>query len=302
MNFSQLKTEVKRITGRNDSGFDDRIDKALNRALRQWAREQPWVDLKRTIDVTHQGGRTMVLPSEVERVCWIMDKTNSNEVEASGQWDRTDEHAYSQGTTGYAQEWEMAGRQPTMTGVSGPLAIYSSDASDVLTVYVVGQVENANGGVMSYYEAGETVNVVGATPVTLSTSFVRVDSICKDADSTGVIKVDSQGSTVALLGPLEREGSYPVVRFMDVPQSGVVFRCGCYTKPSPLVNAYQSPPPAVDADYLIYMAAHEICWQLREGDRSVGSLKKAKDIAKDERSVDMMFGDSNMRIVPEEGD
>ena len=42
MDFEEIKTEVRHITGRNDPMFDHRIGNAVNRAIREWVREFPW--------------------------------------------------------------------------------------------------------------------------------------------------------------------------------------------------------------------------------------------------------------------
>jgi hypothetical protein len=246
----------------------------------------------------------MALPSNVLRLGWILDKTNAREVEAaSGQWDREEEYAYANDTTGYADEWENAGLRPVMTDVSGPLAVYSSHASDVASIYVTGQVLDTGGvAPLDYYELGETLILNGATPVTGTNDFFRVDSIAKSADTTGVVRLACQGTVVSRIGPFEESPAYPWVRFMDIPAAGTIFKCGVITTPPRLVNAYQSPPPSVDPDFLVWYASSDIFWQLKEGDRSVGALRKAKDIVKDEKAVELMFGDISMQIVPEVDD
>lgn len=304
MNFADIKQEVKRVTGRNDTEFDDRIEEAINRAIRDYARAQPWADLKRVVELTHQGGREMAFPSNVMRVGWILDKTNVREVETvQRQWDRVETAAYSQDLTGFADFWQPAAARPVFTNVTGPLELYSSGASDVVSLYVAGLVVDTGGtSALDHYDAGETVNLVGTTPATTTNSYYRPDSICANDDHDGVIRVKSQGTVVGRIGPFERYSSYPWVRFMDIPSSGVVFRCGVYTRPAQLVNAYQAPPAAVDPDYLVWASAGDIFWQTKEGDRSVGAFRKARDIAKERKGVEMLFGDFDAQIVPQERD
>ena len=304
MNFADIKQEVKRITGRNDTAFDDRIGMSVNRAVRQWARGQPWEDLRRVVDITTAGSRKLYLPSETERCIWVVDKDLTRSLErANTQWDRDKTYSYCENLTGNAKEWRPAGMSPTFTDVSGPLAVYSDNASDTELVYISGQVLPTGGTApVMYVELGESWNINGATPVTGSNDFYRIDSICKSDDTNGTVRVDAQGGAVAYLGPYEREACYPIIELLEIPNDSTTFRCGIYTKPPRMVNAYQSLPPSVSADYVVWMAASDIHYQLGEGERSVAALRKAKDIAADECGVEKMFGDWNGQIIPETED
>lgn len=302
MNFSEIKTEIKRLTGRNDSDFDDRISKAVNRAMRDWARTLPWDGLKRTVDMTHQGGRTMIFPSEVMRVMWVLDTDNTVAVEAaSRQWDREEPYSLATDRTGTAEEWEPGGVSPLHTATTGPLEVFSSNASDVISLYVQGQARVSGGsGPLDDYAAGEIIVLAGTTPVTSTNGYVRVDSLCKSDDSNGLITIRALGNMVGLISQFDREPKCQVVRFLDIPSSGTVFRCGVYAEPTPLVAAYQAPHPSVDTDYLIWAACGDIHWQLREGSRATGALRKAERIAANAAGIDKMFGDYGGRVVPED--
>lgn len=301
MNFSELKQAVKNITGRNDAAFDTRIGDALNNGLVNWAHEHPWMELRRIVDVTHVSGRTLFLPSEVMKPEWILDKTNYREVEAaSRQWDRNRPYALAVNRSGYAFEWELGTAMACFTTPTGPLELYSSVATDTVTVHVTGQVLFPGGTApIQYYQNGESIVVSGQTGVTSVNSFFRIDSIAKASDSTGVVTVAAAGNPIAHLGPFEREAAYPTVRFMDIPAAGTVFTCGVYTKPARLVNAYQGLPPGVDSQYLIWQAAKEISWQLREGERAQMAQRMAKDVVKDNLTVALQFGDQDHQLVPE---
>jgi len=304
MNLSDIKIEVKRLTGRNDNAFDDRIEKAINRAIREWARSQPWGDLKTTYDITHQGGRGMALPSDVLRCEWVLDTTNTRAVAAVlQQWDREDEYSYSKDQTGYADKWKMAEFQPVFTTVTSYLEIATSSSSDVVAVYTAGRVLDTGASApYGLYDTGETINLVGVSPVTSTLEYQNMSSISKSDESIGVVRVKSNGSLVGLIGPDQQEARYPWIQFMDVPAALTVFRTGVYREPRPLVRAYQAPPPAVEQDYIVWQASSDIFWQLHEGDRAVGAMRKARDIAKDRRGVELRFGDYDAQIVPTERD
>jgi hypothetical protein len=301
MNFSELKTEVKRLTGRNDTQFDARIEQAINRALRHWARLIPWDGLQRVEDITHNGGRTLIFPAEVDRVRWIMDKTNFRPVEAGSQWDRDDTYSWANDTANYADEWQLDGFTPVMTGVSGPLEVYTSDASDVVTVWFQGQVL-ASGGTapQDLYRVGETVNIAGTTPVTTTNSYYNIEAIVKDADTTGYLEVKSQGTVVGRIDRFERSPAHVRVRFMDIPATGTVFKYGAFLKPTPLVNDNQTTHPSVEPDFLIWEAAKDVFWQLREGTRATAAKRQAEEIAGNAMSKDRMFSDWEGRVVPED--
>jgi hypothetical protein len=246
----------------------------------------------------------MALPSNVLRCCWVLDTTNTRAVEAAlQQWDRTDSYEYSKDQTGYADVWKPDGFKPVFTTVTSYLEIATSDASDVCAVYSAGTVLDVGASApFGYYETGETINLVGVTPVTSTLEYYGLSSISKSDESNGVVRVKSAGGLVGLIGPTEREARYPWIKFMDIPAANTIFRCGVYTQPKPLVRAYQAPPASIEGDYLVWMAASDVFWQLHEGDRAVGAMRKAKDIARDRAGVELMFGDYDAQIVPTERD
>jgi hypothetical protein len=304
VNLTDLRTEIKRLTGRNESGFEGRIDEAVNRALRQWAVEFPWEGLKLVGDITHLGGRELTFPRHVSKVIWVADKTNNVSVEASTrQWDREHAYSYTADQTGYADEWEPAGISPLLTNVSNAISLLSSDNTDNRVVYLTGLAYRSGGtDVRDLYEASLSMTLSGATGVTLGTDLVHVESVSvSDYDSSGaVITVNCGGGVVGVIGPGDKRPQHQKIRFFEIPAANTVFRYGALTEPRPLVNASQSAPPEVDSDYLIWGAVADISWQLREGDRAQMAKRKAQQIANERRARERMFGDYGSRIVPED--
>lgn len=301
MTFNQLIIEVQRLTGRNDSGFQDRIKRGLNRALRQWARALPWEGLKRYGTIAHSGGRELVLPGEVERLVWLVDKTNQDPVAAGSRWDQDYTYELSTDSAGYVSGWEDGGTSPVWTAATGPLSIYSSGASDVLSLYVTGQAQHpSQSGPLGLYEVGETLSIVGTTAATSTNSFYRVDSIAKTDDADGYITVCSCGTPIAVLSPFDDDSQYRKVRLMEIPSAGTEFLYCAYVRPTPLINGAQTPPPSVDQDFLVWAAASDVFWQLKEGQRASGAWKRAEEIARHERGVELGFGDWGGRAVPED--
>lgn len=301
MTFTDIIKEVQRNTGRNDAKFLDRIKAAINRAVRQWARAIPWPALKVTGDITHQGGRELILPSEIDRLIWIMDKTNSRAVEAGSQWDRMDTYEYANDLAGFAMEWIDAGYTPLFTAVSGPLVVYSSGASDILTLHVYGQAQSASlAGNLGMYQASDQLNMVGASPYTTTNSYIRVDAIGKSADIDGVLTIECLGGIVGFIGPYEDEGQYRKIQFMDIPAANTVFKYGGYTRPPKLVDGNQHLPPSVDEDFVMWAASSDIFWQMREGSKAQSAWARAEEIGGHDISKEKQFGDTSSRIIPED--
>lgn len=303
MNLTQLITEVQRLTGRNDSGFYARIESAVNRGIRQWARSLPWPGLEVTGEITHTGGREMVLPGVVDRLMWILDISNYMQVDASdGQWDRQYPYTESTSPEGFAREWEDMGYTPICTTVSGPLVAYSSNASDVATLYVTGTAQSATlSGPLGQYRVVEAIDIIGNTPATTTHNYVGVESLAKSDDCDGEIVVSAAGGVVSIIDSLSPHAAYKKIRFLYAPATGTQFRYRGYVRPPELKNANQAPPPAVDPDFLIWIAAHDIYYEMAEGSRAAYAWKKAEEIAGNEISKRRLFGDYSARIVPEVG-
>ncbi len=299
MNLGQIATEVQRLTGRNDSNFVDRIYAAVNRAQRQWARSLPWQSLKIIGEIAHSGGRDLYFPLEVERLCWLMDKTNEHHVEAGTQWEVNDAASLAQDMLGYATQWEDYGLSPTWTSVSGPVYAVSSSVSDICTIFITGKVQHPSvSGPLGRFELTESLSVAG-TGVTGTQNFLEVKTINKSIDSVGYFTLYCSGSPVAIIPPYEREPRHRRVRLIDIPIVGTVFTYGAYTQPMPLVHASQSPPQSVDCDFLVYAAAADIFWQTKEGQNADAAWKRAGEIARHVQGSHMQFGEWCGRIIPE---
>lgn len=300
--FGDIIVEVQRLTGRNDSGYVDRIKAAVNRAVEEWARLLPWPGLQRIGDINHAGGRELVLPSDVDRLVWIMNKSTPAAVAAGdGHWDECFPAEFANDTVGTPYQWEDAGYTPTWTGVTGPLQVWSTGASDAAVIFITGfNQDTAISGPLGVYQVAEAVNIVGATPYTTTSMFQTVESIGKSADTDGVIKIACGGVVVSMIGPLEADARYRKIRFMNIPAAGTVFKYYGYTRPPRMVNSSQVPPATVGADYLMWQAAADIHFELREGDRSKYCSSRAAAIAQGVITKEQQFGDSTSRIVPED--
>jgi len=299
MNWNELATQVKILTGRNDSAFDTRISEALNRGLREWGRVRPWESLKKVDTIVHNGGRHLVLPADVERLIWIMDATNSYPIEASDrQWDRDAPYDYAQDVTGRATQWEPDGYVPTLTGVSSYVELRYT-ASDNMTVYLQGWALAAGGTApRDLYRVGESLNVTGTSPVTSANQYFSLTSVSKSTDVSGLLSVLSQGTVVGRADQYEREARYQRIKFMKIPTAGTTFKYEYYAKTADRTGTAATPDPAVDEDFLVWFAASEIFMILREGTRATAAKRRAQEIADAVRAKDQMWGDFGARIIP----
>ena len=300
--FGDIIIEVQRLTGRNDSGFVDRIKAAVNRAVEEWARTSPWPGLQRVGNIVHAGGREMVLPSDVDRLVWLLDVTHQTPVSVGDdRWDTSWPGYYATDLVSRAYEWEDAGYTPIFTGVTGLLKVWSSGASDAATIYITGfNQDTAVSGPMGLHQVVEAIALVGSTPYTTTNCYQRIDSIGKSADCNGIIKVSCGGDVVSMMGPLEAEARYRKIRFMAIPGAGTEFKYFGYTRPPRLVNTAQCPPPSVDPDYLTWFAAADIHFMLREGDRCKYCTERAEKLAARVITKERMFGDTSSRVIPED--
>lgn len=301
MNLFDMSVEVQRLTGRNDSNFTSRIHASLNRALRQWARALPWPALKQVREISHIGGRELVLPGDVERLVWLVDKTNQSAVEASSNWDRSAPSNLSADTPGAAVAWEDAGCGPTWTGVTGPLSVISSSVTDTASIYIYGDVQHATAPTaFGLYGMGEVLTLANASGVTSTHSYSKVSAISKSADTLAHVTVMCASSPVAILAPYERETRYPKIRLLDIPTNQPTFIYGAFIQPQPLVHLYQAPSPSVETDFLIWAAAHDIFWQTKEGQRADKAWAMAEQIARHKMGVERAWGDQGVRFIPED--
>jgi hypothetical protein len=297
---------VIRKTGRNDSDFRPRIEEAINNAMSSWARILPWPALELPGEVTHVGGKYLYLPGVVNKVVWIMDKTNKNMIRPSdNSWDRDYPTALSEDTQSYAVEFEDTGIWPTMTAFSGPLAAYSTDASDTLGLYIEGSVVPGGSSFslapdFNKYRQIEEITIAGQSPVTSSNVFTELFTVGKTADCDGAIILQCGGATVGIISPLENQSTYRRIQLMYQPAAGTVFKYLGYTDPSKLINANQVVPNAVNPEYLAWEAASEILWQLRESERSQLCHREAGKIAEQEIKREQMFGAQGGRVTPED--
>ena len=304
MNRANLRTEIQRMTGRNDSGFDSRINEAINRALRQWGHEHPWDSLRTIETITHPGGRTLVFPRFVDRAVWLVDKTNQRAVEAATrQWDREETWSLAQSYVGYADSWEPAGYQAVCTNVTNSLSIRSSSNSDNLTAYITGTIRlNGSTETVDTYVGGEPLTLSGATGVTTTSSFLTIDSINLSDYPAGVVQVRCGSSVVGVIGPYDKESRYFAARLMDIPSASTAFMYGAVRYAPPLISDSQAPPPCVDPDFILWHAASDIHWQLHEGERYKEALGKASRILNDRMSTERLGSDQGLRIVPWDGE
>jgi len=297
---------VQRKTGRNDSGFEPRIREAVNAAIRTWARIIPWPSLEKWGEVTYEGGGFLYLPADVNKVIWLLDKTNQNSMEQSQDtWDRDAPSSLCQDTVGTPYEFEDRGMSPTITTVSGPMVAFSTDSDDVIGVYFEGMISPS---ISTYslssafhtYHGIKDITLNGCTPVTCSQIFTSLSSAGKTADSDGAIILQCNGQTVGIIGPMENQSTYRKIKIMNIPAIGTVFKYKSYCDPCKLTDTNQPVPWSVDYDFLVWKAVSQILWDLRETDRAFAAERQAGKIAQQHIKREEMFGGEGGRVQPED--
>lgn len=104
--------------------------------------------------------------------------------------------------------------QPTSASV---LSIVSSSASDTTQEVTVQGIDSSN-----VYQV-ETISLTGTTPVSTSTSFLKVMGFSKNAKTIGKVTSTSNsgGVTNVVVSPNERSVTHPVVEFFSIPGSAL---------------------------------------------------------------------------------
>jgi len=220
-------------------------------------------------------------------------------------WDRDYTVALAQDTAGMAYEFEDRGLAPTITTVSGPLAAFSTNASDVVGIFFEGTLVPS---ISTYslsadyysYNGTQSITTNGATPVTCTNPFTSVSSIGKTADSTGAIILQCGGATVGIIGPLENQSTYRKIKLLRKPTAGTVFMYKAYCDPDKLTNTNQTVPWSVDFDFVVWKSVSQILWDMREDERAMMAEKKAGQIAQQHIKREEMFGAEGGRVQPED--
>jgi hypothetical protein len=257
-------------------------------------------------EVTHVGGRYIYLPGYVNKLIWLLDKTNKNPVAAGDKtWDRTYPTSYSEDTVNYAVEHEDQGLFPTFTTVSGPVAAYSTHTSDVIGLYIEGDVVPGGSSFslpadFNKFRTIEELTINGSTPVTSVNTFMDICTVGKVADAEGAIMLQCGGKTVGIIGPLEDMSTYRRIALMSIPEVGTVFIYKGYTDPPKLTETNQTVPHTVNIDFLTWKATADILWDLRETERALVCEKKAGQIAEQHIKQEELFGAGGGRIEPED--
>jgi len=283
----------------------DRIKEAINAAIRDWARVLPWPSLETWGEVTYTGGNYLYLPGNVHKAIWFVNTTSKHNVDQSSDtWDRDYTVPLCDDTVGDSYEFEDRGLSPTATPVSGPLAAFSTDASDTIGVFFGGMLQPSvtTGSLapeFAKYNTVEEITLNGATPVTCTGSFLSLESIGKTDDSTGAIIIQCGGSTVAIIGPLENESTYRKIKIMYKPAVGTVFKYKGYCDPQKLKDTNQPVPHTISFDYLLWNATASILWDIRETERAMVAEQKAQYIVKKHIAREEMYGGEGGRIQPE---
>src|SRR5678815_4373143 len=189
-------------TGFRDSSYRSRWTEFVNRAIREYARRQPWDGLEDTMTLVADGTRYLLLPPYVDTIVHIVNKSLSVPVNREGDWDREITAPYVAGTVGSTTAYDKIGIVAALADPTGYLVLQSTHASDLQTLSFTGIVSNsgASGTGIGTSLTSLSVPATGTSPVTLSTLFTRLVSISKVTNSNGNFFIYDAGASMRHIG------------------------------------------------------------------------------------------------------
>lgn len=259
--LGQLIEACQLRTGFNDSAYYSRWRNFVNRAIRDYSREQPWDGLEQTETFTTDGTRYLVLPSYVDSVISLTNGQTGHPIECADDLEKSDPLAWSQVLSGVAHKYTRAGQVPVTKSPSGYLWFSSSSASDVGAIHVTGFVANsaASGQPLARTFAELSMNAQGTSGVTLTTLFTDFISISKASETNGDFFFYDAGASnapLAFIAKSETASGFRRLALHFKPASGVPVQVRFRYKLSPIVSDAQAPHPSVKPDYVVEKAIH----------------------------------------------
>lgn len=291
------------ISSWNDPNYASRWRSFINRALREYARQQPWPSLEDEVDVIATG-RFLILPYFVDSVIDVLNLSDDSHVDRGSEWSRQFPSTTSQGTTGKVLEYDHLGHVPSTGDPSGFLYFRSTDASDVQQLFVTGLASNsgASGTPLETTIANTSAFASGLSPVTLSTQLTRILSISKATDTNGdyFIHDASDGSHLSFISADSRVAGFKRLQLRFVPDENTEFRVRFRHRPAPLRNDDQSPHPSVETDFLLHYALSLHYTEQEQFQKAQLSEQQALRVAAAEANKNSTFEEPDNRLLPQE--
>ena len=302
MNLNELIELCGLKSGFNDSAYRPRWVTFINEAVREFSRRQPWPGLEDLVTVRADGTRYLVLPHYVDTVVSILNLTDMNPVDRSGDWDRNATTVWAQGTAGRACQYDRVGDVAVLQNPSGHVWFQSSHASDLIALNVTGIAANSGAsGALEETVRSLTVSAAGTSPVTLSVLFTKIFSISKATDTNGNFFFYDAGNAskhVSYLGSTDSEAAFQRLALLYKPAAGTQFELRFRYKIPKLTADSQAPHPSVKPDFIV---AHALATHFGEQEQQQKMMiqeQKATKTLEADAHKDRNFNEPDNRMTP----
>lgn len=299
-----LVDEVQRLANRVSPSERSRAREALNRAMNKYAQRIPWKSLRRTETFLTDGTRYLVFPDRVAKVIEIADETEQARIRPDAHLIENHGATYLSGTAGRPCVWRESGIVPIIKQpVTDTTLTLTASASEVFNVEILGTIRDASesGSALELYEVRETVAITDDTGNTTSNSFVDVHAITKDRSTTAFVQVvdDQSGKVVSRVMGQDANPVYRRIEFETVPGAGRKVRVEYFTHPDRIDSELQPIDPALNIDYLVWMAVGDMHWLLKETQNAQVAWNRADEILAEEANKEKTFGENSESITPD---
>jgi hypothetical protein len=125
--------------------------------------------------------------------------------------------------------------------------------------------------------------------------------ISKDRSTVNSVTVldDAQGKTVARLKPQDFTPIYRRIEFESIPGAGRQVLVEYFTMPDRIDSELQAVDPALNIDYLVWMATGDMHWLLKETQNAQIAWGKADELIAIEANKENTFGENGESITPD---
>lgn len=303
MNLGQLIERCEFKTGYKDAAYRPRWLSFIDEAIREFARIQPWDGLEDKVQLTADAGEEfLVLPNYVDQVLGLVNISDVNVVDRSGNFDREETAAYVEGTRGRTWAYDRAGDVPTTDDPVGRIWLRSSHASDVGALYITGlAAQSGASGPLERTFKELSVTATGTSPLTLSVLFTKILSVSKATDSNGEFFFFDAGASnkhLAFLGLTDTESRFKRLKLFPIPDATKTLELRFRYKIPPLRQDAQAPHPAVKDDFIVAYAASLHYGEQQQLVKQSQTEARAAQIVAREAHKDRNFEEPWNQIVP----
>lgn len=301
--FKELQVEVGRYVGRPGSQYVEKLKDWINDALQDYTRQlaSPWTRRRRRF--LSNGEQSFGCPQDVDMPVWILNVTDKVPVDPGIQWDRSYPEAMSGKTQGVSWEWQPDGVYPVIEQPGDGVYLTAETRAGVEdNVFVQGEVQDTGSSGMpsEYLRLQDTVYCTEASILTLSSPFVTITGISRDANSDEpcIIRRADNGKAIAIIERGERVPQYTWISFMYKPPAGTIFEMQYIPRVPRLLQDQDPIPGFVDPSFVKWYACEVACRDMGMGDKAQFAARKAEEAILEERQKQLNFGDNIWQAMP----